>query len=218
MAKCNEMGFRLGALVDDELESTARRQIESHLVGCATCLAQTADYATIGEELRKIVQIPQLEGFAKSVLEKIAKLAVIAFCVLSMRGGITALSASPSSLVDVRVDSIAAANPYLPEAVMVRRRHKQIGDGEPAAFRLPGGGMLSVRAHAIEDGRIAMQLIIHDRNGSSITTEVSMPAGVAFVLSGGESGRDTLTIRVRPVAGVPLHTAAKVDRRARRDG
>lgn len=217
MAECNEMGLRLSALVDDELETTARRQLESHLVGCATCVSQAADYTTIGEELRKIVQIPQLEGFAKSVLEKIAKLAVIAFCVLSMRGGIAALSASPASLVDVRVDSIAAANPYLPDTIVVHRRHKQIGEGQPAAFVLPGGGTLSVRAHAINDESIAMQVIVRDRNGSSMTTEVSMPAGVAFVLSGGESGRDTLMIRVRPVAGAPLHADAQLDRRERSD-
>lgn len=218
MADCNEMGLRLGALVDDELENPARRQLESHLVGCATCVAQVADYAAIGQELRKIVQIPRLEGFAKSVLEKIAKLAVIAFCVLTLRGGIMSLSVPAGNLVDVRVDSIAAANPYLPDTVLIRRRHKRIGDGQPAAFRLPGGGTLSVRARAIDDGMIAMQLVISDRNGSSMTTDIDMPAGAAFVLSGGESGREMLMIRVRPIASAPLHTDAAIERRARRDG
>jgi hypothetical protein len=215
MADCNELGLRLGALVDDELETPVRQQLESHLVGCATCVGQVADYTRIGEELRKIAQIPQLEGFAKSVLEKIAKLAVVAFCILMMQGGIARLSAPARRLVDVRVDSIAAANPYLPDTVMVRRRHKQIGDGQHAAFRLPDGGILSVRAHAIDDGTIAMQVVLRDRNGSSITTEVSIPAGAAFVLSG-ES--EMLMIRVKPVAAAPARADAAIDKRLRRDG
>jgi anti-sigma factor RsiW len=218
MAECNEMGFRLSALVDDELEAPVRDQLESHLVGCAACVAQVAEYTTLGEELRKIVQIPQLEGFAKSVLEKIAKLAVVVFCVLAMRGGVTPLRVPAGGLVDVRVDSIAAANPYLPDTVLVRRRHKRIGDGQPAAFRLPGGGTLSVRARAIDDGMIAMQLVLSDRGGSSMTTEINLPAGAALVLSGGESGHDMLMIRVRPIASAPLHTDAAIERRARRDG
>src|SRR5215469_537584 len=183
MADCNEMGLRLGALVDDELERPARQQLESHLAGCGTCLAQVADYTTLGEELRKIVQIPRLEGFAKSVLEKIAKLAVVALCILVMRGGIARLSTPAGSLLDIRVDSIAAANPNLPDSLMIRRRHKQIGDGQHAAFRLPGGETLSVRARAIDDGMIAMQVVISERNGSSMSTELSLPADVAFVLS-----------------------------------
>ncbi len=218
MADCNEMGLRLGALLDDELEEPARQQLESHLVACATCTAQVTDYTTLGEELRKIVQIPQLEGFAKAVLEKIAKLAVVAFCILAMRGGVMRLSTPAAGLVDVRVDSIAAANPYLPDRVLIRRRHKQIGDGEPAAFRLPGGGTLSVRARAIDDGMIAMQLVLSDRNGASMTTEISVPAGASLLLSGGRSGHDLLMIRVRPIARAPLHTDAAIDRHARRDG
>jgi hypothetical protein len=218
MADCNEMDLRLGALVDDELEEGARQHLESHVVRCATCVAQVADYTALGAELRRIARIPRLEGFTKSVLEKIAKLAVVAFCILAMRGGVARLSTLDGSLVDVRVDSIAAANSYWSDAVTVRRRHKQIGEGQPAAFRLPDGGSLSVRAHAIDDGMIAMQVVLRDRNGASMTTEISMPAGAAFVLSGGASALDVLMIRVQPAVRPPLRTDAGIDHRARRDG
>jgi hypothetical protein len=216
MAHCDEMV--LGALVDDELETTARRQLESHLVECATCVAQVADYTAIGEELRKIVQIPRLEGFAKSVLEKIAKLTIVAFSILAMRGGIARISAPAPSLVDIHVDSYAAAVTNPNGAVRVHR-HGRIEDGQMVAFRLAGGGVLKVHAKKLAHGMIAMQLMLSDQNGQqSFSTEMTIDKGSRLVLSGASTGQGVLSIRVRPTPRAPVRTDAAVNRGSWRDG
>jgi hypothetical protein len=218
MGDCNEMGLTLGALVDDELEAEARRRLESHLVGCATCVAQISDYTNLGKELRKIVQLPQLEGFAKSVLEKIAKLAVVAFCVLAVRGGIPRLSAPDPSLIDIHVDSFAAADANPNGAVKVRHRHGRIENGQMVAFRLAGGGVLKVHAEKLADGVIAMQFMLSDRNGKpTFSTEMAIPKGSGMVLSGASSGQGVLLIRVRPTPRAPVRTDAAVHRGSWRD-
>jgi anti-sigma factor RsiW len=219
MADCNEMGLTLGALVDGELDGEARLQLESHLVGCATCVARISDYSDLRKELRKIVEIPQLEGFAKSVLEKIAKLAVVAFCVLVMRGGIARLSAPAPSLVDIHVESFSAADTNSNGALRIRHRHGRLENGQMVAFRLAGGGVLKVHAQKLAGGMIAMQFMLSDRNGQqSFSTEMTIPKGSAMVLSGASSGQGVLLIRVRPAPRPSVRTDAAIKPGSWRDG
>ena len=52
--------------------------------GCTTCTGELSDYSKIGRELRAIATTPSLEGFTKSVLNVIAKIAAVAMLAIAL--------------------------------------------------------------------------------------------------------------------------------------
>src|ERR1700689_784271 len=84
MSECSEIGLMLGPAGDGELEANALREVTLHLNGCASCTGGISDYSTIGRELKAIAVLPSLEGFTKSVLDVIAKLAVVAMLAIAV--------------------------------------------------------------------------------------------------------------------------------------
>ena len=117
----------LGAAGDGELEQSALREVTHHLNGCASCTGELSDYSTIGRELKAIAVLPSLEGFTKSVLDVIAKLAVVAVLAIVVHavvfptteqvaktiasGSVVPSSVTrPARLVDVQVDSAFVAS------------------------------------------------------------------------------------------------------------
>ena len=90
----------LGAAGDGELEPNALREVAHHLNGCASCTGELSDYSTISRELKAMAVLPSLEGFTKSVLEVIAKLAVVAVLAIAVHA--RGLSDHRSSRADRR--------------------------------------------------------------------------------------------------------------------
>ena len=67
MSDCNEINLLLGAFEDGELEPHEMRDVARHLATCRACEDLLSDYNSIGRELREIITIPPLDGFAASV-------------------------------------------------------------------------------------------------------------------------------------------------------
>jgi hypothetical protein len=196
MTECSKIGVMLSAFGDGELGPRARRKVESHLALCTTCIASLSDYSTLSNEIRKIVEIPRLEGFSRSVLERIGKLVVIAFLILAARGGTARLA--PSSSVSVRVDSVYAISKPGYSFGVVSHRAQRTGKGDAVAFNLPGGAMLRVRARAIDDGMIAMHVVLFEGRRQTMNTEMNIKAGSTFYFSGEPSREGTLMLRISP--------------------
>ncbi len=74
MADCSEIGLMLGAFEDGELEPHEMQEVAFHLARCASCATALGEYSTLGRELRSIVVVPPLDGFANAVGERIANL------------------------------------------------------------------------------------------------------------------------------------------------
>ncbi len=76
MAQCNEINLMLGAFEDGELEPHEMQEVAHHLARCDACTGMLEEYASIGRELRSMLELPPLESFANSVLERIERLPV----------------------------------------------------------------------------------------------------------------------------------------------
>jgi anti-sigma factor RsiW len=61
----------LGAFEDGELEPNEMQDVARHLATCRACEDILSDYNSIGRELREIITIPPLDGFAASVVARI---------------------------------------------------------------------------------------------------------------------------------------------------
>ncbi|HUA34292.1 MAG TPA: zf-HC2 domain-containing protein [Candidatus Binataceae bacterium] len=216
MAECNEIGVMLSAFGDGELEPWARRQVESHLALCTICVTRLADYSLLRNELKKIIKIPKLEGFSRSVMDKIGKLVVLLFFLLAMHGGVPSKVRVAMRPVDVRVDSVLTISEQGFGYGVVAHRAKQAVHGEAMAFPLPNGNILRVRARALDDDTIAMRLVLMDGHHRTMTTEVRVKPGDAFIYSTAPSTQGTsLLLRIRPsmIVGPAHQISARVDRR-----
>ena len=214
MAECNEIGVMLSAFGDGELEPWARRQVESHLALCTTCVTSLADYSLLRNELKKIIKLPKLEGFSRSVMEKIGKLVVLLFLLFAMRGSVTTKVVAPLRPVDVRVDSVLTISWPGFGYGLVAHRSGQAVRGEPIAFPLPNGNILRIRARALDDDTIAMHLVLMDGRHRAMTTEVRVKPGDAFIYRTEPSTSGTLLLRVSPsMIGPARQISARAERR-----
>ena len=66
----------LGAFEDSELEPNEMQDVAFHLARCEKCTALLAEYGAIGRDLRSVVSLPRLGGFATAVMERIDNLPV----------------------------------------------------------------------------------------------------------------------------------------------
>jgi hypothetical protein len=74
MADCSEISILLGAFEDGELESNEIQDVAYHLARCETCSAELADLTSLGKELRASAVEPELLGFKRAVMNRIAEL------------------------------------------------------------------------------------------------------------------------------------------------
>jgi anti-sigma factor RsiW len=76
MSDCDQISLLLGPFEDGELEPHEMQEVARHLAACKSCEELLDDFAGIGRELREIITIPPLTGFAASVDARIAELKV----------------------------------------------------------------------------------------------------------------------------------------------
>ncbi len=76
MAQCDEISLMLGGFEDGELEPHEMQDVARHLASCAACTGLLDDYADLGRELRSVMAMPRLDGFAASVVQRIERLPV----------------------------------------------------------------------------------------------------------------------------------------------
>jgi anti-sigma factor RsiW len=76
MAQCDEISLMLGGFEDGELEPHEMQEVARHLAHCAACTDLLDDYADLGRELRSVMAMPRLDGFAASVVQRIERLPV----------------------------------------------------------------------------------------------------------------------------------------------
>ena len=207
----------LSAAGDGELEPRDLRKVARHVEGCAACTGELSDYSAIGRELRAIAVMPSLEGFAKSVLDVIAKVVAVALLAVALHAGILRLGVAhiastmpetvavnqpappatitPAKLVDVRVDSAFVANPAFGS---FSHASGMTESGKMIVFTLPGGKILHVQPRALEGGVIRMAVVLFDGGRATMTADLSLENGDTFALGGEKYGEGTIFIRISP--------------------
>jgi len=111
MSDCNQISLLLGPFEDGELEPHEMQEVARHLATCKSCEDLLSDYSAVGRELREVIAIPPLTGFAAGVDARIAALRVplrerigafferlnerwaAAFAMVSMAGAVAVLTA-----------------------------------------------------------------------------------------------------------------------------
>jgi hypothetical protein len=218
MPECSEIGLMLGPAGDGELEANALREVTHHLNGCASCTGELSDYSTIGRELKAIAVLPSLEGFTKSVLDVIAKLAVVAMLAIVVHSlvfpstrqvaqTVVSRPARPVRLVDVQVDSAFVASADDSGAFV--HRYQRTKSGRMIVFQLPGGKTLHVQPRAIEGGMIAMEVVLFDGARPTMTANLKLQSGDTFALTGQQSSEGTLLLRISPTRAASASTSPK---------
>jgi hypothetical protein len=211
--QCGEISLMLGAAGDGELESHVMREVSHHLTGCTSCAGELSEYTTIGRELRAFATVPSLEGFTKSVLDVIAKLAIVAVLALALHGlfpravpqVIATRPASPArvahakALVDVQVDSASVSVANAAPGTFSHTNGRTVS-GKMIVFALPGGKTLHVRPRAVVGNMIKMEVVLFDGKQTAMTADLTLASGDTFALSGEQYGDSTLLIRISPSA------------------
>jgi anti-sigma factor RsiW len=100
MSDCEQITLLLGAFEDGELEPHEMQEVARHLAACKSCEELLGDYNVIGRELRELITIPPLTGFAAGVDARIAALRpplseriAAAFAMVSMAGAVAVITA-----------------------------------------------------------------------------------------------------------------------------
>jgi hypothetical protein len=111
MTQCEQITLLLGPFEDGELEPHEMQEVARHLATCKSCEELLGDYSALGRELREIVSLPPLTGFAAGVNARIEELRpplrerigaffeslnqrwAAAFAMVSMAGAVAVLTA-----------------------------------------------------------------------------------------------------------------------------
>jgi hypothetical protein len=225
MPECSEIGLMLGAAGDGELEPRDLQQVAHHLVGCTNCTGELSDYSKIGRELRAIATTPSLQGFTKSVLNVIAKIAAVAMLAIALHTGIVRLGtadiartlpatvaskspaspavAGPAKEVDVRVDSAVVADRA---SGSFNHTSGRTVSGKMLVFALPGGKVLHVQPKAIEGGMIRMEVVLFEGGRATMTVDLNLQNGSTLALGGAQFEKGTLLLRISPTTTASAST------------
>jgi anti-sigma factor RsiW len=132
MTQCDQMTLLLGPFEDGELEPHEMQEVARHLATCRSCEELLGEYSAIGRELREVITIPPLTGFAASVNARIENLRpplrerigaffeglnqrwAAAFAMVSMAGAVAVLTALV--LTPYLRSSVAKGTPVAPMA------------------------------------------------------------------------------------------------------
>jgi hypothetical protein len=224
MPECSEIGMMLGAAGDGELEPRDLQQVAHHLVGCTNCTGELSDYSKIGRELRAIAVTPSLEGFTKSVLNVIAKLAAVAMLAIALHAGMVRMGSAniartlpatvaskssasppfrPTKEVDVRVDSAVVADQA---SGSFNHASGRTVSGKMIVFSLPGGKVLHVQPLAIADGMIKMEVVLFEGGRATMTVDLNLQNGSTLALGGAQFEEGTLLLRISPTTTASAST------------
>ncbi len=121
MARCEDIKLLLGPFEDGELEPHEMQEVARHVVGCADCELELADYRTLAVGLRNIAPMPDLAGFNGAVMARIAELPVplrlrIRRYMTSFSDGIGATLATGFAAAAVAVVTAVILTPYFKQA------------------------------------------------------------------------------------------------------
>ena len=121
MARCDDIKLLLGPFEDGELEPHEMQEVARHVVGCADCEDELADYRTLAVSLRGAAAIPDLTGFSTAVLARIEQLPIpfgvrVRRYLTSFSDGIGATIASGFAVAAVAVVTAVILTPYLKQA------------------------------------------------------------------------------------------------------
>ena len=72
MHDCNSISLLLGPFEDGELEPHEMQDVARHLATCKSCEEVLSDYNSIARELREVITIPPLTGFAQGVAARLS--------------------------------------------------------------------------------------------------------------------------------------------------
>ncbi|MBF6568393.1 MAG: zf-HC2 domain-containing protein [Candidatus Binataceae bacterium] len=117
MARCDDIKLLLGPFEDGELEPHEMQEVARHVVACAACDGELADYRALGLALRGGAELPDLTGFAAAVLERIDHLPVVLGTRVrrffnSFAGGIGGTLATAMATAAVAVITAVVLTPY----------------------------------------------------------------------------------------------------------
>jgi hypothetical protein len=111
MKDCEQFTLLLGPFEDGELEPHEMQDVARHLAACKSCEELLGDFNSLGRQLREIITIPPLTGFAAGVNARIVEHRVpvrerigaffeslnqrwaAAFAMVSMAGAVAVLTA-----------------------------------------------------------------------------------------------------------------------------
>lgn len=124
MARCDDIKLLLGPFEDGELEPHEMQEVARHVVGCADCEGELADYRTMAVALRGVAPMPDLAGFTAAVLARIEELPIpfgvrIRRYLTSFSGGIGATIATGFAAAAVAVVTAVILTPYFKRAQLV---------------------------------------------------------------------------------------------------
>jgi anti-sigma factor RsiW len=121
MARCDDIKLLLGPFEDGELEPHEMQEVARHVVACADCEGELADYRTLAVSLRGAATIADLTGFSATVLARIEQLPIpfgvrIRRYLTSFSDGIGATIAVGFAAAAVAVVTAVVLTPYFRQA------------------------------------------------------------------------------------------------------
>ncbi|HVC44986.1 MAG TPA: zf-HC2 domain-containing protein [Candidatus Binataceae bacterium] len=117
MARCDDIKLLLGPFEDGELEPHEMQEVARHVVACAACDGELADYRALGLAMRDGAELPDLTGFAAAVLELVDDLPIalgtrVRRFFNSFAGGIGGTLATAMATAAIAVITAVVLTPY----------------------------------------------------------------------------------------------------------
>jgi anti-sigma factor RsiW len=144
MALCDEIKLLLGPFEDGELEPHEMQEVARHVVGCADCEGELADYRGLAVSLRGAVAMPDLTGFNTAVLARIEALPIpfgrrVRRYLTSFSDGLGATLATGFAAAAVAVVTAIILTPYFRQAPILAtsRAPAVVARSVPSAPSIP---------------------------------------------------------------------------------
>ena len=121
MARCEDIKLLLGPFEDGELQPHEMQEVARHVVGCAACDGELADYRTLAVSLRDAGAMPDVNGFSAAVVARVAELFIpfdlrLRRYLTSFADGIGATLATGFAAAAVAVVTAVILTPYFKQA------------------------------------------------------------------------------------------------------
>jgi len=138
MARCDDIKLLLGPFEDGELEPHEMQEVARHVVGCADCEDELADYRSLAVALRGTATMPDLTGFAAAVLARVEELPIpfsvrLRRYLTSFSDGVGATIATGFAAAAVAVVTAVILTPYFRQAPFVAASRAAIARSIPPA-------------------------------------------------------------------------------------
>lgn len=173
MARCDDIKLLLGPFEDGELEPHEMQEVARHVVGCAACEGELADYRTLAVSLRGAAVMPELAGFSAAVLARVQDLPVpfglrLRRYLTSFGNGLGATLATGFATATVAVVTAIILTPYFKQTPFFT------GSRPPALL-----------AHSVLPGSAAPHDSTAIQDVAAVDRQSNLPSDVANQLSTG---------------------------------